>query len=436
MAPPKRKPHKQPSTKSWFSDLLNKQVLTLNLKKLIFSPSYTWIAALGLLIVELILNTVVILRVPYTEIDWVAYMQEVEGVINGTYDYSKLRGDTGPLVYPAGFVWLYMGLYYITSQGSNILLAQHIFNFIYVFNLGLVFRILVISKKVPPYLLVFMSLTSYRIHSIFVLRLFNDPVAITFLYLALNLFISGRWSWGSLCYSLAVSVKMNILLYSPALLIAYLAILGLPGTMVQLSICAGVQLLLALPFLATFPLNYILGAFNLGRVFLFQWTVNWRFLPEWLFLNRFFHIGLLIGHLSSLAYCFPFWRHYLTSYSKLIKAGVGPESCQLLLLPLFMANLVGMMWARSLHYQFYVWYYHTLHYLAWCTPFPVKVRLLILGLIELCWNTYPSKVWSSLCLHICHITLFIGLVKQMKKSTEMTIFTCMDQSETEDSKSK
>jgi len=25
-------------------------------------------------------------------------MQEVEGVINGTYNYSKLSGDTGPLV--------------------------------------------------------------------------------------------------------------------------------------------------------------------------------------------------------------------------------------------------------------------------------------------------------------------------------------------------
>ena len=34
-----------------------------------------------------------------TEIDWRAYMQEVEGVINGTYDYTKLGGDTGPLVY-------------------------------------------------------------------------------------------------------------------------------------------------------------------------------------------------------------------------------------------------------------------------------------------------------------------------------------------------
>ena len=37
-----------------------------------------------------------------TEIDWRAYMQEVEGVINGTYDYTKLGGDTGPLVYVVG----------------------------------------------------------------------------------------------------------------------------------------------------------------------------------------------------------------------------------------------------------------------------------------------------------------------------------------------
>lgn len=33
-----------------------------------------------------------------TEIDWEAYMDEVEGVINGTYDYTQLKGDTGPLV--------------------------------------------------------------------------------------------------------------------------------------------------------------------------------------------------------------------------------------------------------------------------------------------------------------------------------------------------
>jgi alpha-1,3-mannosyltransferase len=33
-----------------------------------------------------------------TEIDWIAYMQEVEGFINGTLNYYELKGDTGPLV--------------------------------------------------------------------------------------------------------------------------------------------------------------------------------------------------------------------------------------------------------------------------------------------------------------------------------------------------
>jgi len=33
-----------------------------------------------------------------TEIDWIAYMQEVEGVMNGTLNYTLLKGDTGPLV--------------------------------------------------------------------------------------------------------------------------------------------------------------------------------------------------------------------------------------------------------------------------------------------------------------------------------------------------
>ncbi len=83
-----------------------------------------------------------------TEIDWIAYMQEVEGVVNGTWDYSKLKGDTGPLVYPAGFVYIFTILYYITNYGRNIRFAQYIFCGFYLVTVALVFRIYSKSRKV------------------------------------------------------------------------------------------------------------------------------------------------------------------------------------------------------------------------------------------------------------------------------------------------
>ena len=206
---------------------------------------------------------------------------------------------------------------------------QYIFAFLYVLTLGLVFRILVRTEKVPPYILALMSLTSYRVHSIFILRLFNDPVAVLFLYAALNLFMDHRHRLGSLLFSLAVSVKMNILLYSPALLIFYLTNLGQVGTLLQLSLCAGLQVLLAAPFLWYAPAQYIIGAFNLGRIFLYEWTVNFRFLPEEIFVSRIFHLALLLAHIGVLVFCARNWWSYLSVYKKL--SNIEVPNCEQLL---------------------------------------------------------------------------------------------------------
>ena len=69
------------------------------IKDLLFNPSYNFYFMLFLIPVELILNIFIVYRIPYTEIDWVAYMSEVEGFVNGTFNYYELKGDTGPLVY-------------------------------------------------------------------------------------------------------------------------------------------------------------------------------------------------------------------------------------------------------------------------------------------------------------------------------------------------
>lgn len=415
------------SNKGWTEYCLQ---LWRQLVSLLTDPKKLSLITKFFILAEIVVNILVIENVSYTEIDWRAYMQEVEGFLNGTMDYSKLRGDTGPLVYPAGFVYIFSGLYYMTSRGADIKTAQYIYAVVYTITLMLVFKIYARTKKVPPYVLILMCCTSYRIHSIFVLRLFNDPIAMLLLYASLNAFLDNRWYLGSVLYSLAVSVKMNILLFAPALLVAYLCVLGLFKTLIHLNICAFIQLILGLPFLLENPIAYIKGAFNLGRIFEFKWTVNWRFLSEEVFVHPYFHNFLLLLHVLTLLYCLRIWIVYMESYAKLkdVEKNLKPQILkkekidmsivsQLLVYPLFLANFIGIMFSRSLHYQFYVWYYHTLPYIAWCTDYKTVIKLTLLGMIELCWNTYPSTVFSSAALHICHIILLYGTLKTKSDKT-------------------
>ena len=65
-----------------------------NLWDLWINPDRCVYMALVLFIGEIFINFFVIAKVNYTEIDWIAYMQEVEGVKNGTYDYSLLKGKS------------------------------------------------------------------------------------------------------------------------------------------------------------------------------------------------------------------------------------------------------------------------------------------------------------------------------------------------------
>ncbi|KAF7287647.1 hypothetical protein GWI33_005995 [Rhynchophorus ferrugineus] len=155
-------------------------------KKLVFDPHYLGPICFLIFLLEAVLNVYIIEKIKYTEIDWNAYMQEVEGFLNGTWDYQYLKGDTGPLVYPAGFVYLYTAFYYVTNQGRNIYMAQYIFLVLYLLQTLLIHRIYRITAKIPPYALVLATLTSYRIHSIFVLRLFNDPIAVLLFYIQLQ----------------------------------------------------------------------------------------------------------------------------------------------------------------------------------------------------------------------------------------------------------
>jgi alpha-1,3-mannosyltransferase len=65
-------------------------------------------------------------------------MEQVAQIVSGERDYTRIRGGTGPLVYPAAHVYIYTGLYRLTDEGTDILLAQQLFAGVYMATLAVV----------------------------------------------------------------------------------------------------------------------------------------------------------------------------------------------------------------------------------------------------------------------------------------------------------
>jgi alpha-1,3-mannosyltransferase len=93
---------------------------------------------------------------------------------------------------------------------------------------------------------------------------------------------------------------MSNLLYLPGILVVLFKRRGAFATARHLMVMLLVQGLLGSPFLVEYPWEYIAGAFDLSRVFLYKWTVNWRFVDEATFLRPGWSKGLLIGHSCTL----------------------------------------------------------------------------------------------------------------------------------------
>lgn len=105
---------------------------------------HSWNLVKVLIAIEVVINILVIKNVKYTEIDWSTYMAQVGQIFNSTkfnFDYTQIEGPTGPLVYPAGFVYVFALFRELTDGGNNIQLAQYIYFCIYIAQLILVYRI-------------------------------------------------------------------------------------------------------------------------------------------------------------------------------------------------------------------------------------------------------------------------------------------------------
>ena len=93
---------------------------------------------------------------------------------------------------------------------------------------------------------------------------------------------------------------MSNMLYLPGIMVVVCKKRGLLITTSHLAVIVALQGLLSLPFIREYPWEYLSGAFDFSRAFLYKWTVNWRFVPEEIFLGKPFANGLLAIHLLIL----------------------------------------------------------------------------------------------------------------------------------------
>jgi len=342
-------------------------------------------------------------------------MQQVSKFKQGIHTYSQLYGDTGPLVYPAGFVYIFSLLHSLTNHGQNIVIAQYIFVFVYIAHLTLILFIYHCisieirsnshnsSRNQFPLLIMYLVLiSSRRIVSIFVLRMFNDGIESMFLYAAILLFLHKQWNLGCLLYSIAVSIKMNALLVAPGILFLLILHKGIFGSVYRIvGICATVQIGIGLPFLIDDWKSYILNAFDFRRVFEHQWSVNYQMISESVFRSKYLAILLLVLHVATLL--------MFVKYRWMCRPDAYRFSKEFVVEVLFVCNFIGIVFARSVHFQFYCWYFHMIPYLVYKSRLGVIAGSTIVVCIEIAYNIYPPHSITSSVLHCCHLVLLSAL---------------------------
>ncbi|KAI1876672.1 uncharacterized protein JN550_000744 [Neoarthrinium moseri] len=360
--------------------------------------------------IDAVLCVLIIWKVPYTEIDWKAYMEQISQYVAGERDYTLIKGGTGPLVYPASHVYTYAALYYLTDRGTDILRAQQIFALLYLLALGVV-MLCYWRAKVPLYVFPLL-IASKRLHSIFVLRCFNDCFAALFLWITILCFQRRFWTVGVLAYSWGLGTKMSLLLVLPAVGVILFLGRGVTGSITLATIMLQHQIATANPFLLQNPMGYLSRAFELSRQFLFKWTVNWRFVGEETFLSRPFALGLLALHAAVLSAFLV--KKWLKASPRPISAIIMPilkfttpftpaeevaasssVTTTYVMTTILSANVIGLLFARSLHYQFYAYVAWSTPYLLWRSGVHPIIQYGLWAFQEWAWNVFPSTPMSS-----------------------------------------
>jgi alpha-1,3-mannosyltransferase len=138
-----------------------------------------------------------------------------------------------------------------------------------------------------------------------------------------------------------------------------------------------------------------------------------QFLPEETFLSKPLALLLLALHLSGLVYCAIVWLQAtkLQTGRRIFLSKDQRLSSHYIIYTMLISNFIGICFARTLHYQFYVWYFHALPFLLWTknnsNAYPLPLRLALMAAIEYAFLTFPATPTSSAVLQVAHAAILL-----------------------------
>jgi alpha-1,3-mannosyltransferase len=150
--------------------------------------------------------------------------------------------------------------------------------------------------------------------------------------------------------------------------------------------------------------------------------VNWKCLPEEVFISKQLAFLLLACHLGALGVLACKWWNASTSQrgesttrewlcwkrSNVDNIQLTPEY---IIYTMFVANFIGIAFARTLHYQFYCWYFYSLPMLHWIASSTknitrtVTTSVIATAGVEYAFNVFPATEKSSMILQLSHAFL-------------------------------